>query len=54
MLACEPNNSSFSLGIVFLHGYVDTDQKLAQFQPSQKQQHKSSHQGKLSSLRDVP
>lgn len=33
---------------------MDTDQKLAQFQPSQKQQHKSSHQGKLSSLRDVP
>lgn len=53
MLVHEPNNS-FSLGIVFLHGYLDTDQKLAQFQPSQKQQYKSSHQGKLSSLRDVP
>lgn len=42
------------LSRVFLHGYLDTDQNLAQFQPGQKQPHKSSHQGKLSSLRDVP
>lgn len=43
-----------SLGIGFLCGYLDTDQNLAQLQPSQEQPHKFSHQGKLSSLRDVP
>lgn len=43
-----------SLGVVFLRGYLDTDQNLARFQPGQKQSHKSSHQGKLSSLREVP
>lgn len=36
-----------SLGVVFLRGYLDTDQNLARFQPGQKQSHKSSHQGKI-------
>lgn len=59
MAAWQSKNSlvfffSPSLGIVFLRGYLDTDQNLAQFQPGQAQPHKSSHQGKLSSLRDVP
>lgn len=56
---CEPGSPTTPwffppLGRVFLRGYLDTDQNLAQFQPGHKQPHKSSHQGKLSSLRDVP
>lgn len=58
--SCQPGTPTTpwdfipSLGIGFLCGYLDTDQNLAQLQPSQEQPHKFSHQGKLSSLRDVP